>query len=129
MVLFFVLKSLYFEPLLALLKKREGLTLGKKSEAENLRLKFEELSSTYNTRMRQAKEAMEARRVDALQKVKSSAEQKIHEAKTKAEKKLWDYQDSLELEAKNLRLKFSGLAMDLKKEIVGAMVSSRVVRL
>jgi F-type H+-transporting ATPase subunit b len=128
-ILFFALRSLFFSPILALLKKREGLTLGRLDASHELRTKIDDLNLKYNSRMKDAREVAEAKRVEILQRVRHDADQKIHDAKSKTEKALWDYQDTLEREAKILRTKFSTLAGDLKKEIIDAITSSRVVRL
>ena len=128
LALFFILKALYFEPLLALLKKRGGLTAGKMTKAAELSKKIEELSAQYEASMRQAKENMETHRQGVLQKTRATAEERIHDTKTKLEKKLQDYQTSLERDAQHLRAKLPALTAELKKEIMDAILNSRVVR-
>ncbi|MDB5037116.1 MAG: hypothetical protein JWQ35_644 [Bacteriovoracaceae bacterium] len=129
LVLFFILKAYYFKPILALLKKRESLTVGKLDEVSDLTKKMEGLRAEYESRMKAARESMESHRMEALQRIRQNSEEKIHQAKIKLEKSLSDHQEALEREAKIIRTKFATLAVDLKKEIEGAILSSRVVRL
>lgn len=129
LALFFILKKLYFGPLINLLKKRDELTVGKMDESTELAKKIETLSAQYEADMKRAREEIESQRQETLRRVRTSAEEKIHDAKSKVEKKLSEFQDSLDKESKNIRTKFPAMSTELQKEIIGAILNSKVVQL
>jgi F-type H+-transporting ATPase subunit b len=126
--LIFVLKTLYFAPILELLKKREALTSGRVEGAAELRKQTETLRAQYDAQIASARDRMDQERHEALMLVKERTEKTIHEAKSGIEKKSANHHREISSEAQKLRLKLPELSADVSKEIVNAITNSRVVR-
>ncbi len=129
LAIFFILKTLYFRPILELLKKREQLTQGRRTESGELEAQLAAIKATYDSQLKEVREKLEVERLQSIQKVRTAAEDRISQAKSKSEKAQTEHSDALDREAKSVRGKFSVLSGDIKKEIVSSMVSSRVVSL
>lgn len=126
---FFILKHLYFKPILAALKRREQLTTGRAHESDELVLRLGDLKASYESKIREVKIDLENKRQEALKKVRDNSEDQIRRAKEISEKNQSNHLENLERESKLIRSKFAALSSDLRKEIISAMTASRVVNL
>lgn len=124
-----ILNVLYFKPLMTLVKRRESMTLGRRSEADELVKKCEDLRTSYQTKIQTARELLDKDRATIIKSVKTESDQALNSAKERIEKSMREQHEVLERELKNSRAKFSTLTADLKKEIVSAVTTSRVVHL
>ena len=126
--LIFILKILFFDPILKLLKKREALTDGKKEEASGMREKIQAIKSKFDLKMSEVKQALENQRQTELKMVKERAEKKLAEAKSKVERKLIDHQIEMEAELKRLRAQLPQLSSEISNEITKAILGAKVVQ-
>jgi F-type H+-transporting ATPase subunit b len=129
LALIFILKGLFFDPILALLRKREALTTGKKGEALGMREKISQLKAEYEAKMSDVKKSIDLQRRDELGAIRERAEKKLNDAKTKADRKLMDHQLEMEAEIKRLRGQLPQLSADISSEISKAIIGAKVVRL
>ncbi|MBN8553858.1 MAG: hypothetical protein J0L93_00255 [Deltaproteobacteria bacterium] len=126
--LIFILKILFFDPILKLLNKREALTEGKKEEASGMREKITAIRIKFDSKMSEVKQSLEGQRQIELKMVKERAEQKLSEAKSKVERKLIDHQIEMEAELKRLRGQLPQLSSEISNEITKAILGAKVVR-
>lgn len=125
--LIFILKKLYYEPVLKLLRRRESLTSGKLSEAEELKVKMAELKAGYEKQMSQLRDSFDQERRDALQQIRQQSEKKLSEARTKIEARLQHQRKDLTEEIKKLQALVPEWSEEIMNEITKAMTQSKVV--
>lgn len=113
---------------MALLKKRESMTVGRSNEAGELRNQTAALRAQYETRMMALREQLDHERHEAMRLAKDRTDKKIEEAKSGVAAKLLNHQKEVSAEGQKLRTKLPELSMEISKEIVGAITRSRVVR-
>lgn len=126
--LIFILTKLYFQPILALLRKRDSLTSGRVDEAADLKKQTENIRAQYEARMLSLREVLDQERAAALKVAREKTEAKIADAKANVEKKVLAHQKDVQSEYQKLREKLPEMSQEISKEIVSAITGSRVVR-
>ncbi len=125
----FILKVLYFDPVMALLRRRDALTVGRNKESEDLAAQIEELQFAYEERIESLRKELDVQRVGAIQKSRDLAEKKIQTAKSSVEQKLNRAMQELNLEVGSVHARLPQASADVAQEIVSAVMGARVVRL
>jgi len=123
-----VLKYLFFDPILKILQKRDELTLGRIDAAEDYRLKMDGLKEKLDREVGQLRTSLEEQRHEATKRQREISEKKVQDAKHRVEKQLIEKRALLEQETEKMRSKVPQLGESVAKEIVDAMLGSRVVR-
>jgi F-type H+-transporting ATPase subunit b len=127
--LIFVLKYLYFDPILKLLKKRESLTSGRHDESVHLHEELETLTSDYNQKIHGARLELSEERKSAILKTKAEAEEKIKEAKAAMEAELKAQEQKLTTEISSARKSLPEMSAKIANEISTSMQEAKVVQL
>lgn len=128
LVIMGVLKVLYFDPIMFLLKKREAMTTGKNDEAARLQTNISELQVRYDEELKKTRNELEIQRNESLKSARESAEKKIKEAKVRAEAHLSQQVKNLEAELSKVRAQLPEMSAGISKEMVAAILSARVAR-
>jgi len=126
LVLFFVLKKLYFEPLLALLSKREAMTTGKVDETEKLSKKTEELRQSYLKKIQDFRFQINQEKETRLQKIRSDIASRIFESQKSMNENQDRHHVALDEEVRSVMTRFPAISDGLKDEIIKVMGSPRI---
>lgn len=125
----FVLNFLFFKPIMAILKRREEVTVGKVGAAEEYQRQIAELQEKYDSEINRLKSSLEESRHEAIKRQRDVAERKVQEAKTRLERQTAEKRALLVQEYEKVRDRIPTLSEGVAKEIVSAMLKSKVVRL
>ncbi len=124
--IFFILKALYFEPVLAVLKKRDALTIGKASETDSLVAQTEEMRKDYQERLSRIRSELERHREAELASLRALLFEESEGLKKTLEAKAKEHQEFLSSQVAAERTKFSSLTQELRNEIVGVMTDLKL---
>lgn len=124
--IFFILKALYFEPVLELLKRRDAATTGKTEEANQMLVQIESMKKDYNDRLHRVRLDLEKNRETRLASLRADLSKDLEQLKAKIDEGSKAHQTLLDGETNAARLRFSALAADLKKEIVDSVTSLKL---
>ena len=127
--LIFILKKLYFDPILRLLTRRDAETLGREEQTLKFKTETGDLRKQYDGEMNRAIESMHQQRLEALKVVREKIEAKHAEAKLSAEKNLSKHRIDLDQEIGRIRAYLSEKVLEVSKEIVSAALHSRLIHL
>lgn len=128
-VILVVLQQLYFKPILALIRRRESLTVGRTEQGKDLRLKLENMKAEYSERIDSVKEELYEKKKEALGAVRSECDQKLVALKRSNDEQLKSQVQKLESEIETVREKIPSIGESLAQEVVEAITKSRVVKL
>ncbi|TVQ79164.1 MAG: hypothetical protein EA369_05220 [Bradymonadales bacterium] len=123
-----VLKFLYIDPVLALLKKRDQLTVGQKKSANELEQKLEEISEKYHSAITKTKRDLEAVRSEQLERVRKESEARLKQTERELGQKIKEHDRELARELEAVSEKIPDLASSISQEIKRALIETRVVR-
>lgn len=124
-----ILKKLYFDPALLLLKRREALTKGRDESGKKLIEQMQALQSKYQDGVSSLKNELEEKRRQALKKAESEAAASIDDMKTKTEKSLAANQEKLDQQLAESRSKLPDLGSHLGDNMAEAVMSAKIVRM
>jgi F0F1-type ATP synthase membrane subunit b/b' len=123
-----VMKFLYVDPVLRLLRKREALTEGRTKSSQEMQLKIAELQSQYDTQISSVKAELELRRSGELRSAQKEVGEKVKRAQKELDLKLQAKQAQLEAMASDLKKQIPVLGDQVGREMAEAIMSGRVVR-
>lgn len=126
--LILILKKLYFDPVFAVLKKREALTQGKKESAEELKKEMEELKGFYSSEMQKLHSNLESKRQEALKHSREEANRVVQKTKRKNEDRLKAHQQSVEEQIEEVRRSLPDMGSHLGDDIIKALTTAKVVK-
>jgi F0F1-type ATP synthase membrane subunit b/b' len=129
LALFFILKTLYFEPLLALISRREAMTTGKAEQADALIKKTEELRQAYQQKIQDFRFQMIQEKEQKLQSIRQEVTELSEAARKKLEEASAKNENAFESEIKQMRAKFPTLSNDLSQSIVDVIRSPGIASL
>lgn len=129
LLLWFVLRELYFKPLLKLIHRREELTVGKEKEASDWTDKIDALQAEYQTQIQETKDKLENERLQLMTQVQTDTKKKVSEAQLKSASELKSLTEKLSEDITNLKNDLPRVADEISKEIVKSVTTSKVVRL
>lgn len=124
-----VMKFLYVDPVLRLLRRRDSLTEGRKKSGEELQSKLLSMKQTIDAQTNTLKAELEGRRQDALRVVHKESEERSAKIKKELEAKLLANSARLQANYGDLRKQLPSLGEDLGREMAEAVMSGRVVKL
>ncbi len=124
----FVLRALFFKPILKILNRREQLTSGRIGEAADMKKEMEQIKEHFDSEIATLRNSLEEQRHEALRRTKEIAEKKLTEAKARIERQGLEKRGLLEQDHKKLKARIPELRDSIAQEIVSAMTHSRVVR-
>ena len=127
--LILILKTLYFDPILKLLKRRESLTSGKKEDAQHLHDKIEELRVDYDMKISEIRQELDKERSGVVSKAKAEAQSLIQKAKDEMKANMAAEEKKLKSEIEKVKKQIPELSTKIAKEVSDAMSSSKVVQL
>ncbi len=129
LALFFILKTLYFEPLLALISRREAMTTGKAEQADALIKKTEELRQAYQQKIQDFRFQMLQEKEQKLQSIRQEVSELSEAARKKLEEAASKNESAFESEVKQVRAKFPILSNELSQSIVDVIRSPGIASL
>ncbi len=127
--LIIVLKVLYFDPALKLLKRRSELTDGRVQEAHSLQNKILDLRNEYESRMSEVRHALHIERTKTLSRIREVTDKKISETRLNMEDQLNSQRRKIETELSKIQDRLPEWSAQIAKEITNAVLTSKVVRL
>ena len=123
-----IVKFLYFDPILRLVKKRESLTLGRQGEAVQMTARLESARTQYSSQLDGVKNEQSLLHESEIKKARGIADEQINQARVKVEMKLLQAQKDLNAELAQVRSKIPPVAESVAAEIAAAVMSAKVVR-
>lgn len=123
-----VLKFLYVEPVLRLLRKRDELTKGRAESTTDLAQQITELKQHYESAVRKTKEDLEIVRQEQLARVRKESDSRLKQAQRELDQKFMDQYRGLTKELESVRTKLPQLAENLSQEIKRALLETKVVK-
>lgn len=126
-VVLVALKYLYFDPILAILKRRDDLTKGKEESAEALLSEIEKLKNEYKSQVNALKRELEERRQETLKTLAAETSKTISDTKHKTDENFNAYSKKLDEQVESLRQSLPDLGNRLGDEIVEVVSGARVV--
>jgi len=124
-----VLKKLYFDPVLKLLRRREALTLGRQQSSAEMLQEIAQLKSRYARETESIKLELDTNRQKAMKNLQDQAAKTTHDVKRENEEKFARYQEMLNEQLENVRKTLPDLGSKLGDDIIDAIVNTRMVRL
>lgn len=126
-ILFGVLKNLFFDPILKVLRRRESLTVGKKSDVEKLLAQTQELQDRYDQKLRSLLNELDLKKKAEVTSLTESLQAQVKEAEAKAKKRISEHEILLQTEINSARARVQVLSDEVSRDIVQAISESRVV--
>lgn len=127
-VLLLILKILYIDPVLRLLKKRESLTLGRAEKSKELATELQQMKEAYHAKISLLREEIEGSRAERLKALRAQTEERIKRTKKENEAKLTQLRKELDRELNSLRQNLSEHSSEVQKEILKVVLEGKVVR-
>lgn len=122
------LHYLIFSPLMKILKRRDEMTVGKASAAEDLDAKLNTMKAQYDSQIADLRDALESSRHETLKKNRELSDAKVKQAKSRVDRQISEKRTLIEQEADRVRSKIPQLSDDLAQDILQSITNSRVVR-
>lgn len=123
---FYILNSLIFKPLLALLENRKKLTTGSLDEARELVERAEKLIEKYNEQIDTARVEANEQRAEIRNQGQQVAEKMIHEARQESQTLVENYKKDLEIQVKNIKEKIRPEIEDLARTVASKVLDREV---
>lgn len=127
-LLLIVLKYLYVDPVVRLLKKRDALTWGRGEQSKEMQEKLEAMRAEYKSKILAVRSDLEEVRKDKVLSLRAEAEKKIEQAKNENAGKLNKLRAELDEEIKSLRDQIPEYSVGIRKQIVESVLEGKVVR-
>ncbi|PIR22110.1 MAG: hypothetical protein COV44_10070 [Deltaproteobacteria bacterium CG11_big_fil_rev_8_21_14_0_20_45_16] len=124
-----VLKKLYFDPVLKLLRRREALTLGRQQSSVEMLQEIAQLKSRYAHEMESIKSELDVQRQRAMKQLQDEAAKATHDVKRENKEKFSQHQEALNEQLETLRRTLPDLGSKLGDDIIEAIINTRMVRL
>ncbi len=123
-----IMKFLYVDPVLRLLRKRDQLTEGRAKSSTELLNKAQEMRATYEARVAEVKSELEAKRTQAIRSVQKEADERLKRAQKEIELRLQANQGRLQATAEDLRKQIPVFGDSLGRDMAEAVMGGKVVR-
>jgi len=125
----FVLNFFFFKPIMRVLRRREEMTVGKTGEAEEFTKQMEALQTRYDMEISSLKASLEESRHETIRRQRELADKKVQDARQRVERQAAEKKGALMQEYEKVRDRLPSLSESVAKEVVGALTTSRVVKL
>ena len=119
----FILKTLYFEPILELLRRRAAATTGRVEEADQMIAQMEAMKRDYNDRLYRVRSELEKNRETQLASLRDELTQDLERLKAKMDEGAKTHLEILDREVKTAHGRFPALAQELKKEMIESITT------
>lgn len=123
-----LLKYLYFDPILAILRRRDALTQGRQESTAQLKQDITRLKALYFSEVDSLKSELYEKKQSALNEIQEESQKSFEIAKKNSENEFLVYQEKLEAQVEKTRQVLPDVGSHLGDDIVESIVSSRVVR-
>lgn len=127
--LIFVLKTLFFDPLVSLLKKREELTSGRREVMDKLRQEVEKNKQAYQNKLTLTRKQLLEEKIKTLVEVRERTEEKLKHLRLSFHQEAEDHKKKVKEMCEEFKQQIPQHAPPIAQEIKNALLHSRAGRL